>query len=298
MNSLFEQKWNWNVVVPLFLLHAGALIALWFFSWTGFAICLLFYVLTGWCGITLFYHRGLTHKGYETHLLTRRILATLGTLAGEYSPIMWVGVHRLHHSRSDRDGDPHSPYQPFPSKQYRFARMFGFLHSHILWTCRKPSVELLRHVRNKTEDIRVDPYLRWLDRHYARIHLIAIIVIAIGGAGAGWFASDWRYGLSIFLWAVAVRMVAVYHATWLVNSASHLWGYRRYQTIDNSRNNFIVSLLDGGEGWHNNHHKFPRLARHGHKWWEVDCTYYILWCMKKLGLAWNVRDKIPKPKQS
>ena len=180
--------------------------------------------------------------------------------------------HRKHHAFSDLDGDPHTPHD-------------GGLWAHMLWLF--PShdpVEVEAHCRRWAPDLARDRGILFLHRTFILWHFV--VGAALLGAGAALF--DWRTGVSWLLWGLAVRMVYVFHVTWLINSATHIWGYRNYETTDNSRNLWWVALLAFGEGWHNNHHAFQRMAKHGHKWWEIDTTYWVILLMERLGLAWNV----------
>lgn len=267
---------NWAAAIWLGLIHFGALAAFFpsAFSWSGLALMFVLHWLCGCIGITLGYHRMLTHGSFNTHGWTRRLIATIGCLAGEGPPLMWVANHRLHHARSDQEGDPHSPND-------------GGWWSHVFWLAYnvggKDSKEFYR---KWAPDLQRERFMRTLNYMFIPVNIIVSAVItAIGYAIGGWpLAFSW------FVWAVCMRMVLVLHATWLVNSASHMWGYRNYETRDKSRNNWWVALVTYGEGWHNNHHAHPRMAKHGHRWWEVDMTFMVIRMMQALGLAWDVVD--------
>jgi sn-2 palmitoyl-lipid 9-desaturase len=264
---------DWPVVIWLVVLHAGALAAPLVFSWTGLAVFFVLSWVSGSLGICLGYHRLLTHGSFQTYPVVRRLFGLLGALAGEGPPITWVAVHRKHHQFSDRPGDPHSPHD-------------GGWWSHCLWLFphpRHPQWE--RMLERYAKDLRKDRFFRLLDSTFLFWHLgLGAIMFAVG-----WLVWDVRMGLSLLVWGMFVRLVYVLHVTWCVNSASHMWGYRNYVTSDDSRNLWWVGLLAYGEGWHNNHHAFPGRARHGHRWWEVDLTYAVIWLMEKSGLAWQVR---------
>jgi stearoyl-CoA desaturase (delta-9 desaturase) len=199
-------------------------------------------------------------------------------MSGEGSALTWVANHRKHHALSDKDGDPHSPRD-------------GGLWSHILWFC--------PNYGRKYEDDIVDRYAPDLQKDKGLVFLHKTFIfwhIAMGAAllSIGWIGWDRYTGISFLVWGMFVRMVYVFHVTWFVNSATHMWGYRNYETSDDSRNLWWVGLLSFGEGWHNNHHAYQRMAAHGHKWWEIDMTYWAICAMEKLGLAWNVVHTIPR----
>ena len=268
---------DWPVVAWIGGIHLAALAAPFTFTWSGLAICLVLYWITGGLGVCLGYHRLLTHGSFTTFRPVRWFYAFLGGISGEGSALVWVANHRKHHVYSDRDGDPHTPRD-------------GGLWSHVFWLFpRRPTEVVEAHVARWAPDLRKDPGLAFLHNTFLLWHFI------IGGAllTAGWLAYDRATGISWLVWGLAVRMVIVFHVTWFVNSATHMWGYRNYPTNDDSTNLWWVGLLAFGEGWHNNHHAFQRMARHGHRWWEVDVTYWVILAMERVGLAWNVVHDVP-----
>jgi stearoyl-CoA desaturase (delta-9 desaturase) len=181
-------------------------------------------------------------------------------------------MHRKHHQFSDRQGDPHSPRD-------------GAWWSHMFWLFPRPEDAQWRQtVDHYAPDLLKDPFMPLLDRSFLAWHVGLGLVLL----GLGWCVWGPAVGVSMVVWGMFVRLIYVLHVTWLVNSASHMWGYRNYQTPDNSRNLWWVGLLAFGEGWHNNHHAFQRSARHGHRWWEIDLTYLAILVLASLGLAWNV----------
>ena len=265
---------NWGAAVWLGLIHVGVLAAPWTFTWSGLVMVLFLHWVCGGVGICLGYHRMLTHCSFSTHRWVRRFIATIGCWAGEGPPLMWVANHRLHHARSDQEGDPHSPRD-------------GSWWSHAFWLAYKVGGSNSNDFYRKwTPDLSRDKYLRFLNFAFVPINVILSLAIM----GIGYAIGDWKLAMSWLVWGVAVRMVLVLHSTWLVNSASHMWGYRNYETRDDSRNNWWVALLTYGEGWHNNHHAHPRMANHGHKWWEIDITFTTIRLMRLFGLAWDVVD--------
>jgi fatty-acid desaturase len=268
---------DWPLVLWVGGVHAAAVAAPFFMTWSGVAICLILYYVTGSLGVCLGYHRLLTHGSFATPRIVRLFFAFLGGISGEGSALHWVANHRKHHSFSDQAGDPHTPRD-------------GGLWSHILWMCvKRDPRELAGHVARWAPDLDRDPAMHFIDRTFLLWHA----AMGIGLLAAGWLLFGPFTGVSWLLWGMAVRMVIVFHVTWLVNSATHMWGYRNYTTGDDSRNLWWVGLLAFGEGWHNNHHAFQRMAKHGHRWWEIDVTYWAILAMERLGLAWNVVHEPP-----
>jgi stearoyl-CoA desaturase (delta-9 desaturase) len=182
---------------------------------------------------------------------------------------MWCATHRIHHARSDQAGDPHSPLD-------------GGWWSHLLWLFVRHDDKFRQALfRHYVPDLLQDRVLVFFDRTYG------LWLFASGGLL--YVLGGWPF----LLWGLCVRMVVAYHSTWFVNSATHLWGYRNYETDDESKNLWWVALMSYGEGWHNNHHAHPRLARAGHKWWELDMTFYAIRVLQALRLAYAVDDRIP-----
>jgi fatty-acid desaturase len=273
---------NWPIMGWIVVLHLGALAAPFTFSWQGLALVVVLHWLTGGIGICLGYHRLFTHSSFETYRPLRWLIAWIGGLAGEGGAIDWVSNHRKHHALSDQEGDPHSPHD-------------GPWWSHMFWFARKLTPELYNaHVNRWVPDLLKDPVLRFLGQTFLLWHFV------IGGVlfGAGYLVGGTYMGWSFLVWGLFVRLVLVLHSTWFVNSASHMWGYINYKTTDDSRNNWWVALITYGEGWHNNHHAYPRMANHGHKWWELDVTFWTIRLMQRLGLAWDVVDYKRKPQES
>lgn len=267
---------DWPGLIWISAVHLGALAAPFYFTWKALAIFAVLSLVTG-VGVTLGYHRLLTHGSFTTYKPVRWLLAFLGGLSGEGSAITWVANHRKHHMFSDQEGDPHSPRD-------------GGLWSHVIWLFpnlgRKGHDELTARY---APDLVKDRVMHLLHQLFLPIHIgTGLLLLTIG-----WLGWDLYTGLSFLVWGTFVRMVYVYHITWFVNSATHMWGYRNYHTTDDSRNLWWVGLLAFGEGWHNNHHAFQRMARHGHKWWEFDITYLTILAMEKLGLAWDVVHDVP-----
>ena len=255
-----------SVLAPIVLVHLGASLAPFFFSWGAVMVCALLYYLTMAFGITLGYHRLLSHRSFRAPKWLEYGLATLGALAMQGGPIEWVGDHRNHHIHSDQDGDPH-------------AASKGFWWSHILWLF-EPRASM-DELRKRTGDLNADPYLEFLESYYVPLQIaLGILLYAIGGLG-------------FVVYGVFLRLTLTYHATWLINSVSHKFGYVSYRTNDTSRNCWWATLLTFGEGWHNNHHAFPHSARHGLRWWEMDVTWMTIRALNALGIVDDI--KMAKP---
>ncbi len=261
------KKINWPVAVGLTVIHVGALAAFWpgFFSWSGLVVAMLLSCATGGVGITVCYHRSLTHRGLKLVKPLEYATALLGTLAFQGGPISWVATHRAHHAAADREGDPHGMDR-------------GFLWAHMLWMfARNSAVPNAEERRRLAPDLVSDGFYRFLDRF--SIELQILLAVALFAAG-GW---------SWFIWGIFVRLVVNYHGTWLVNSAAHAFGYRSYKTNDRSTNCWWVALITWGEGWHNNHHAFPFSARHGLRRIEIDWSWFLIKFLAFVRLASDIK---------
>ena len=245
------------------------------FSWTGLAVMLVLHWVTGSLGICLGYHRMLTHTGMKTYGWVRYTFATIGMLAGEGSPLDWVADHRKHHACSDQEGDPHTPND-------------GGLWSHMTWLAfHTHNGDRKAYLERWAPDLYKERGMRLMDILFLPAHIaVGAVLFAVGY----FWMQDFYMACSLLVWGMFVRLVLVLHATWLVNSASHMFGYRNYETTDDSRNNPLVAVVAYGEGWHNNHHAYPRMAKHGHKWWEFDITWQAIRLMRATGLMWDVVD--------
>jgi len=277
--SVVDGRWTqgleWPAVLWIGGLHLGALAAPLYFTWQGVVLALVMCWVTGCLGVTLGYHRLLTHSSFETFPWVRRFLAWCGTLAGEGPPIMWVANHRKHHRFSDQEADPHSP---------RHGRWW----SHMLWMLpRHKTNDWSKLYARYAPDLLRERFMRFLNKSFLSWQLLVASTFFIGG----WLIWDLPTGVSLLVYGMFVRLVYVMHVTWLINSATHIWGYRNYDTDDDSRNLWWVAMLTYGEGWHNNHHDQQRAARHGHRWWELDVTWLTIRVMRFVGLAWNVVER-------
>ena len=264
---------NWLTLVVIALFHVGALAAFFFFSWQRLVVMLALYVLAINVGIGMCYHRLLTHRGYQVPKWLEYVMSICATLALEGGPMFWVSTHRVHHQLSDQPGDPHSPRE-------------GGWWAHTGWLLWGNTLHMQTEVLSRyVPDLAKDRFHVWLSK-YHWIPLVASGVVLFGG---GWLAGGPMSAVGMLLWGAFMRVTLGLHATWLVNSATHLWGSRRFETRDDSRNNWWVALVSGGEGWHNNHHAHPVSARHGFRWYEVDPNFYGIWLLSKLGLAKKIK---------
>jgi stearoyl-CoA desaturase (delta-9 desaturase) len=263
----------WPALLWIGGLHLGALLAFVpaYFSWTALVVCLVLHWLCGGIGICMTYHRLLTHRSFATRpKFLEYVLTAIGCTSSEGGPIGWVADHRRHHAHSDDEFDVHSP-----NRGFGWAHMFWWMTPDIT------SIHTPEYYAKWAPDLMKDPVLRWLDKY----HYIFPIGLGVGLYLVG--------GMPMLVWGGFVRSILVLHTTWLVNSATHIWGYRTHETRDTSTNLWWVALLTYGEGWHNNHHAFQTSARHGNRWWEIDTTYWAIRLMQLLGLAHSV--KLPKP---
>ncbi|MGB7347857.1 MAG: fatty acid desaturase [Pirellulaceae bacterium] len=244
------------------------------FTWQALLVMVVLHWMTGSLGICLGYHRLLTHTGMKTYNWVRYTFATIGTLAGEGSALDWVADHRKHHAHSDQDGDPHSPHD-------------GGIWSHLGWLAyHTHNGERQAYLQRWVPDLYKERGMRILDKLFLPLHILSGFILF----GAGYALDGSAMAWSFVVWGLFVRLVGVLHATWMVNSASHMFGYKNYETTDDSRNNWIVAIVAYGEGWHNNHHAYPRMAKHGHKWWEFDITWQAIKLLRAFGLVWDVVD--------
>jgi len=269
---------DWPRVVPFVALHLGCLGAIWT-GWSPFAAGLavaLFAVRM--FAITAFYHRYFSHRAFRTSRGWQFVFAVLGASAVQRGPLWWAAHHRHHHVHSDRPEDVHS------------ARQDGFLRSHMGWfLARENFATRMRLVR----DLARYPELRWLDRYDVAVP--AALFVALWALGAWLEAVHPSLGTSswqLVVWGFCISTVVLFHSTFVINSLAHCWGTRRYETSDDSRNNPLLALVTFGEGWHNNHHRYPGAARQGFYWWELDLSWYGLKLLAALGI---VRDLRPVP---
>ena len=277
-----HSKILWSYLAPVVFFHLLIPLAFtsYLFSWWG----LLFlpignYIFTS-MGIGAGYHRLLTHRGFDCPKWFEYTLATLGVCSFQDSPARWVLVHRVHHQHSDLQPDPHTP------------RVSGFW-AHMGWLfIDNRELSTAAAFDRYTRDLIRDPYYKWLQRSqkWLLVYAVHALLFIPAGALVGWlfYGAPVQVAAQFFFWGVLMRTIFTWHVTWGINSAAHMWGYRNYETREDSRNNWLFALLTNGEGWHNNHHADPRSARHGHRWWEVDVTWLSLVACEKIGLISNL----------
>jgi stearoyl-CoA desaturase (delta-9 desaturase) len=274
-------RWQRRRAVPVIALPLLGTACLLLFRWqpTPAALALFaFFYAASLLGVTVGFHRLLTHDAFACGARTRAILTALGCLAAEGPPIYWVANHRLHHQHSDGDGDPHSPRPRGPGAG---GRLRSFAHAHIGWMLSALPADPLRYA----PDLLKDRTVIAVNRRYLSIAAAGLAAPALIGLGL-WGPIGLVDGL---LWGGLARICAVQHVTWSINSVCHLFGARPFDTAEGSRNNALVALLAFGEGWHNNHHAAPTSAAHGLRWWQLDVSFAVIRLLRRFGLARDVR---------
>ena len=263
---------NWVTALWMAAFHLCAVAALFMFSWAGLIAALALWWVAGSPGVGMGFHRLLTHRGYKTPKWVEYALTVCGTLAFEGGPINWVVTHRLHHAHTEVPGvDPHTPRD-------------GGWWAHMGWILRGTAQNHETSVLWRyAPDMMRDRFHRVLNKFYfVPVVLCGLLLLTLGG---------W----SVFMWGIFFRIVFNLHVTWLVNSVTHMWGRRRFQTSDDSTNSWWVALLTFGEGWHNNHHAHPVSAKHGLAWYEVDFNWWGIRTLELFGLAKAIKRIPPKP---
>ncbi len=264
-----EQR-RWGTMGFMATIHALTIFSLLpkFWSLQAITSLLVLYWLTACLGVTLGYHRLLSHRSFRVPKWLERFFATCGALSCQHGPIDWVGLHRHHHTFSDTAADHHNSQK-------------GFWWSHMGWMFEP--IPAMKAVPRLTADLQNDPYYRWLNKNFLLLQIPL-------GALLFWLGTiNGVNGWSLVLWGIPLRLVLVYHVTWLVNSATHCWGNIAYPSGDNSRNNAWVAALTFGEGWHNNHHAFPSSACQGLKKGQIDLTWQHIRLLRAFGLAKKIR---------
>jgi len=257
-----QNRINWVKSLPFFGLHLACFAAIFTgVSWGALWLCLSLYVIRMFA-ITAGYHRYFAHRTYRTSRWVQFILAWIGCSALQKGPLWWASHHRHHHQHSDQGGDVHSPER------------LGFWWSHVGWIlCDKYQNTNLRRI----QDFAGYPELRWLNR----FHVIPGLVLAVGC----FLLAGWQ-GL---IWGFFISTVLLYHSTFVINSLCHMFGRRRYETRDTSRNSLLLALLTMGEGWHNNHHYYSTSVNQGFFWWELDISYYVLRLLSLFRVVWDLK---------
>ncbi|MFG6094881.1 fatty acid desaturase [Leptothoe sp. ISB3NOV94-8A] len=268
-NTATKPPLNWTTVTFFTLVHLLALLAPWYFSWQALGLTLLLHWLFGSIGICLGYHRLLSHRSFQVPKWLEYLIALVGTLALQGGPIFWVAGHRLHHAHTEDEQE-----DPYSAKR-------GFWWSHMLWMLYPEAKFFDSDLYSRyAPELARDPVYRWLNRNFILLQIpLGLLLYGLGG---------W----SFVIYGIFLRAVLLWHSTWFINSVTHMWGYRTFTTEDNSRNLWWAAIFTYGEGWHNNHHAYPNVARAGWQWWEIDVTWWAIWVLKTLGLATKV-VKIP-----
>jgi fatty-acid desaturase len=287
----------WDYLLTIVVVHMLACLAVlpWLFSWTGVVLLLVGTYFFGCIGINLCYHRLLAHRAFTCPMWLEKFFVIVALCCMQDAPARWVAAHRIHHNHADDEPDPHSP-------------LVSFLWSHIGWMLvDKHGLNKIANYERYVRDLLRQPFYLNLERGLVPIaiyaaHGLLFFAVAFGigywmgpsdaALAANASASKWmaglQFGLSVLVWGVFLRTVIVWHITWSVNSLTHMFGYRNYDTDEESRNNWFVAVLTSGEGWHNNHHADPASASNSRKWWEVDLIYAFIRLLEMVGLAKNV----------
>ena len=266
---------DWYRIAPFVLLHLGCLAVFWVgVSPIALEIMALTYTVRMFA-ITGFYHRYFSHKTFQTYRICQFLFAILGASAAQRGPLWWASHHRSHHRHADTPQDPHSPHHK------------GFMWSHLGWFF---SPHAFKTDYTKVPDWVKFPELYWLNRY----DTVVPLCLAAGLYGLGYelhhHAPEYHTsGPQLLVWGFFISTVLLFHATSCINSLAHVWGRRTYATPDHSRNSFLLALVTLGEGWHNNHHFYQVSTRQGFRWWQIDITFYLLWCLSKLGLIHDLR---------
>jgi stearoyl-CoA desaturase (delta-9 desaturase) len=275
-----------GAIVP-FLAFIAAVVLLWnrIVDWSDLAVLAVMYFLAGF-GVTVGFHRLLTHRSFQTFKPVEYLFAALGSMAVQGPVISWVADHRKHHAHTDEEGDPHSPHVGHGDGLR--GSLQGLWHAHMGWLFDSHGrAEAKRYARDLVED----RGMRVINRNFLAIVLLGLALpFALGYA----FDGSLMGGLTGLLWGGFVRIFMLHHVTWSINSVCHFFGRRRFDVDDHSTNVLWLALPSMGESWHHNHHAFPRSARHGLRWWEIDLTGLVIRAMRRLSLAWNVVEITPE----
>ncbi|HEX2230078.1 MAG TPA: acyl-CoA desaturase [Candidatus Binatia bacterium] len=271
---------NWLRCFPFVLLHLGCL-AVFFvgWSWTAIHVAIILYIVRMFA-ITGIYHRYFSHRTFKTSRSAQFVFAVLGASSAQRGPLWWAANHRNHHRHSDTEADPHSPVR------------YGFLRSHAGWfMCTRYYPTQYRRI----QDFARFPELVWLNRFDKVVPaLLGLLIFILGVALNYTMPSLGVTGVQLFVWGFVVSTTLLFHATASINSVAHIFGRKRYDTGDESRNNLLLALITLGEGWHNNHHQHMGCARQGFYWWEIDLTYYILKLLSLCGVIWDLKPIPPE----
>lgn len=273
--ATLPSKVNWQRTLPFIFLHFGCLAVIWVgFSWVSVLAAVFLYLIRMFA-ITGFYHRYFSHKTFKTSRAGQFIFAVIGNSSMQRGPLWWAATHRHHHKHSDHEEDIHSPV------------VSGFLWSHIGWLT---SMKNFPTAYKSIPDLSKYPELVFLNRYDQTVPFAyGIIMLAVGLTLEKLFPASGVTMGQFFVWTFFISTTVLLHGTLFINSLAHVWGKRRYETEDDSRNSWLLTLITLGEGWHNNHHRYPHSVRQGFRWWELDLTYYGLKLLSFTGLIWDLR---------
>jgi len=273
--ATLPSKVNWQRTLPFIFLHLGCLAVLWVgFSWISMLAAVFLYLIRMFA-ITGFYHRYFSHKTFKTSRTGQFIFAVIGNSSMQRGPLWWAATHRHHHKHSDHEEDIHSPV------------VSGFLWSHIGWLT---SMKNFPTAYKSIPDLSKYPELVFLNRYDQTVPFAyGILMLAVGFALEKIFPTSGVTMGQFFIWTFFISTTVLLHGTLFINSLAHVWGKRRYDTADDSRNSWLLTFITLGEGWHNNHHRYPHSVRQGFRWWELDLTYYGLKLLSFTGLIWDLR---------
>ena len=273
-----SESFNWIRCIPFIVLHLSCLGVIWV-GWSPFAVyfAIGFYFFRVFA-VTAFYHRYFSHRSFKTSRTAQFIFAVMGATSVQRGPLWWAAHHRVHHQHADTPKDLHSPRR-------------GFWWSHMGWfTCEAS----FKTQYDRIKDFAKYPELRFINRYDMIIPVLTgVVVFLIGFLSNSFYPELGTSGTQLLVWGFFISTICLFHTTVFINSVAHVWGTQRYDTGDDSKNNWFLALITFGEGWHNNHHRWPTAARQGFFWWEIDVTYYILKVMSWLGIIWDL-NPVPK----
>jgi stearoyl-CoA desaturase (delta-9 desaturase) len=285
--TALERRVNIAAVFLPFAVAAGAVWLMWghWVGWSDVVVFAVMYLVSGY-GVTVGFHRMLTHRAFQTHRLTRYVFAFLGMLSVQGPVIDWVADHRKHHAHTDVEGDPHSPHVGHGHGVA--GALKGLWHAHVGWLWRTHGEA---SGKKYARDLVEDPTMRAINRRFPLIVLLSLGAPALLG---GLLTTSWHGAFTGLIWGGFARIFLQHHVTWSVNSVCHFFGRRRFDVEDHSTNVFWLAIPSFGESWHHNHHAFPRSAAHGLRWWEIDPSALLIRTMAKLHLAWDVVEIAPE----
>ncbi|WP_454784669.1 acyl-CoA desaturase [Legionella sp. WA2024007413] len=274
-----SNKIDWTRAIPFILINLSCLLVFYVrFSWIALSVAVILYFFRLFT-IGAFYHRYFSHKAFKTNRFWQFIFAAVAGTSAQRGPLWWAAHHRQHHMVSDTPEDAHSPVQ------------HGFWWSHVGWFLTKKHYN---YNPERVRDLEQYPELVFLERYDILMPALLFFVLFIIGWILQTYEPQWGTGIGeMLVWGFSVSLVALFNTTVIINSLCHVYGTRRYETQDNSKNNLFFALITLGEGWHNNHHHYPASARQGFRWWEIDITYYLIKLLELLGVVWDVK---PMPK--